>query len=123
MLSRLYNDIPIGREKAVTKNDLMRKWDKPERAVRRIIQELRMVDNGDDYVIVSFSGGKGYYRTNDLEEIEAFKRETIRRAQHTFAPLRKINRILEHSEGQQLEFDMDFLSNFEADYMAEYLSF
>lgn len=68
MLSRLYNDIPIGRERAVTKSELMRKWDKSERGVRLIIQELRQMDNGDDYVIVSFSGGKGYYRTDDYQK-------------------------------------------------------
>ena len=111
MLCRLYNDIPIGRENAVTKGELVRKWNRSERGVRLIIQELRQIDNGDNYVIVSFSGGKGYYKTDDLEEIEAYKRETIRRARHTFAPLRKINRILETYEiPEQLEFWDDYIS-------------
>ncbi len=111
MLCRLYNDIPIGRENAVTKFELMRKWNRSERAVRFIIQELRQVDNGDEYVIVSFSGGKGYYRTDNREEIEAYKRETIRRARHTFAPLRKVNRILENDEiPEQLEFWDDYIN-------------
>lgn len=91
----MYNDIPIGRNKAITKEALMKKWGaKNERSVRLIISELRNMDNGDNYIIVSFSGGKGYYRTDDYREIEKYKTETINRARHTFTPLRKINRVL-----------------------------
>lgn len=101
----MYNDIPIGRNKAVTKEALMKKWGATnERTVRLIISELRNMDNGDNYIIVSFSGGKGYYRTDDYREIERYKTETINRAKHTFAPLRKINRVLAPYEApEQLE--------------------
>jgi len=101
----MYNDIPIGRNKAVTKEELMKKWGATnERTVRLIISELRNMDNGDNYIIVSFSGGKGYYRTDDYKEIERYKTETINRAKHTFIPLRKINRVLAPYEtAEQLE--------------------
>ena len=101
----MYNDIPIGRKNAITKEALMKKWDtKNERTVRLIISELRNMDNGDNYIIVSFSNGKGYYRTDDYREIERYRKETINRARHTFIPLRKINRVLAPYEAaEQLE--------------------
>ena len=98
-LLNYYDDIPVGKENAITKYRLSVLWHLDERTVRRIIQELRAADFGDNYVIVSSSGGRGYYKTDNLEEIEAFKREVTNRAKHTFLPLKKVNRIL-HSAGQ-----------------------
>lgn len=80
-----------------------------ERQVRLIIAELRAQDNGDDYVIISLSNKKGFWRSNDPEEIQTFKRELMNRAQHTFRPLKKINRILEGGEDVQLEFFPELL--------------
>lgn len=89
-----YNDLPIGKKNAVTKEQLMHRWDMSERAVRKIISDLRAMDIDDDFVLVSLSSGKGYYKTNDIEEIRAFKKEVTNRGRHTFKPLRKVNRIL-----------------------------
>lgn len=89
-----YTQIPVGRNHAVTKEYLVDLWGLNEREVRRTISEMRAQDFGDDYVIVSLSSGKGYYRTNDLKEIEKFKREVLNRGKHTFLPLKKVNRIL-----------------------------
>lgn len=102
---RYYNDIPIGKENAIDKETLARKWGGvSEREVRRIISELRAIDNGDDYIIVSFSCGKGFYRTDKYEEIERYRTETIKRARNTFIPLKKINRVLSEKEADnQLE--------------------
>lgn len=89
-----YNDLPIGKKNAVTKEQLQCKWNMSERAVRKIISDLRAMDIEDDYVIVSLSTGKGYYKTNDIGEIRAFRKEVTNRGRHTFKPLRKVNRIL-----------------------------
>lgn len=89
-----YNDIPVGKRNAITKEKLIDKWEMPERTVRRIIRELRLQDFDDDYIIVSRSKGKGYYKSNDLKEIEEYKKEVLNRGRHTFAPLAKVNRIL-----------------------------
>lgn len=100
----MYNSIPVGSENAISKEDLKTLWGvKSERGVRLAIAEMRQIDNGDNYVIVSFSNGKGYYKTDDPEEIANFKREIISRAKNTFAPLKKANRILLNYENQ-LEF-------------------
>lgn len=94
-LLKYYNDIPIGKKFAVTKETLSVRWHMDERTVRKIIQELRIADFGDSFVIISSSSGKGYYRSNDKEEIERFKREIVNRARNTFLPLKKINRVLD----------------------------
>ena len=93
-MEKYYNDIPIGKDNAISKAALMQRWEMTERMVRRTIQELRAVDFGDDYVIISSSSGKGYYKSDRLEDIAAFKKEVTNRGRHTFLPLRKVNRIL-----------------------------
>lgn len=94
-LLNYYNDIPIGKKYAVTKEALSIRWHMDERTVRKIIQELRITDFGDNFVIISSSSGKGYYRSNDKGEIERFKQEILNRARNTFLPLKKINRVLD----------------------------
>lgn len=89
-----YNDIPIGSKNAITRAELSRKWKCSDRDARRIIADLRAVDNGDDYIIVSHSSSKGYYRTNDVEEITHFRNEQGKRARKHFLPFKKINRVL-----------------------------
>lgn len=103
MLIDYYNDLPIGRNNAATKETLMCKWNTSERGVRKIISELRAFDFGDDYIIVSLSTVKGYFRTNDIEEIKAFKKEVTNRGRHTFIPLRKVNRILNQQYTNNLQ--------------------
>lgn len=99
-LIKYYESIPIGRENAISKYDLMNQWGMNERRVRVMVGKLRCQDNGDDMVIVSTSKHSGYYRTNDRDEIKQFKIEMSNRAKHTFRPLRKVNRILGVGEEQ-----------------------
>lgn len=87
-------DIPIGAENAITRQELARKWHVDDRSARRYIEKLRAQDNGDRFVIVSHSTGKGYYRTDNLDQIMHFRNETVKRMRNTSLPLNKINRIL-----------------------------
>jgi hypothetical protein len=98
-----YDDIPIGKEHAITRAELADLWGVSDRKVRQIIADLRAEDNGDGYVIVAFSSRRGYYRTNDIREIKHFHFETTKRARNTFAPLRKSRRILRNTEGNNDE--------------------
>lgn len=93
-MEQYYNDIPIGKENAVTYPILCAKWGCSARTVRRILHELSYTDNGDGYIIIRSSRGNGFYKTDNLAEIEKYKRECTNRAKHTFAPLRKIRRVL-----------------------------
>lgn len=103
-LEEMYNSIPIGKANAVTKEQLAEMWGyKTERAVREKIAEMRAIDNGDNYVVVSLSHNKGYYRSDDASEIMAFKQEVTSRARHTFIPLKKVNRVLLDLDSKQLE--------------------
>lgn len=88
------DDIPIGAENAITREALARKWNTNDRTAREIIAKLRADDNGDGYVIVSHSNGRGYYRTDNIDQIRHFFNETMNRARHTFLPLKKVRRIL-----------------------------
>lgn len=94
---KYYDDIPIGRENAATKKQLMTRWNMSERQVRKIISDLRADDQGDTFVIVSSStnGTPGYYKTADWEEIKKYERETLNRGKHTFRPLKKIRKVYE----------------------------
>ena len=91
-------DIPIGAENAITREALARKWHTNDRTAREIIAKLRAEDNGDGYVIVSHSNGRGYYRTDNIDQIRHFFHETMNRARHTFRPLGKVRRILKEGE-------------------------
>ena len=93
-------DIPVGAENAITRQALARKWNVDDRTAREIIAEMRADDNGDGYVIVSHSNGRGYYRTDNPDQIRHFYNETMNRARNTFRPLKKARRILkEHEAG------------------------
>lgn len=103
-LEEMYNSIPIGKQNAVSKERLAEMWGyATERHVREIIAKLRAMDNGDNYVIVSLSKNKGFYRTDDIEEVKAYKNETTKRARNTFIPLKKVNRVLMDMDSGQLE--------------------
>lgn len=94
MLEQLWEQIPIGKENAATYSELCEMWNMSERTVRKRLHELSYFDNGDNLILIRSSHGKGFYRTDNLAEIERYKRECTNRARHTFAPLRKIRRVL-----------------------------
>lgn len=89
-----YESIPIGKENAISREELCELCGKSARSVRRTIENLRSKDNGDDFVIVSTAHRAGYFRSSNRDEIRSFKGEVTRRGKHTFRPLRKANRIL-----------------------------
>ena len=93
-LLRYWRCIPVGRENAVTYPQLEKKWGMSERSVRKTLAELSRFDNGDNYILIRSSAGRGFYLSDDPEEIAAYKRECRSRAIKTFAPLKKINRVL-----------------------------
>lgn len=97
-----WNDIPVGKENAIKYRELMALWGMSKRGVRAKLYDLSKEDNSDKFVLIRSSFGKGFYRTDDKEEIERFKREVMSRACNTFAPLKKINRILGEDENQMI---------------------
>lgn len=104
MLEQYWSSLPVGKESAITYEELCEKWQCSNRIVRRILHDLSAMDNGDDYVLIRSSQNKGFYLTNDMNEIEKYRKECMNRAKHTFAPLKKITRI-QKDDGQRNLFE------------------
>lgn len=89
-----WNDIPVGKENAVTYSELCARWGCNTRQARQILHDLSATDNGDNYILIRSGGCKGFYKTDDENEIRAYKRECINKGRSVFAPVKKINRVL-----------------------------
>ena len=95
-----WNDIPVGKKNAVTYNELCALWECDTRRARKILHELSLFDNGDDYILIRSGGCKGFYKTDDEREIRAYKRECLAKGKSVFAPVKKINRVLSVTSNQ-----------------------
>lgn len=87
-------DIPIGRKNAISRKNLAAFWGVSDRTARQIISELRTIDDGTDYVIVSNSRFSGYYRTRNIDEIEHFIKDMIGRIRNVYKAIKVAKRIL-----------------------------
>lgn len=99
-LEQYWNDLPIGRENAIAYPTLCVMWGRDERTVRGILHELSLYDNLDNFVLIRSGKRKGFYKTDDEEEIAAYRRECLSKGKSIFAPVRKCNRILKQGGGQ-----------------------
>lgn len=97
------DDIPIGSENAISRKNLAALWGVSDRMARRIVAELRNIEDGTDYVIVSVSRGSGYYRTQDLCEINHFLNEMRKRIRNTYRAI-KIAQRIKHRLEQQADY-------------------
>ena len=94
--------IPVGKAHAVSYGGLQAMWGMNEREVRKTLAALSDFDNGDNYILIRSSKGAGFYRTDDPEDIESYKRECRGRALSTLAPLKKINRVLRAANAESI---------------------
>lgn len=104
MKERYWQSIPVGKEHAITYSTLCCMWGVEKRAVRSILHELSRYDSGDNYILIRSSSGRGFYRTDNTAEIEAYKRECLSRGRNVFAPIKKINRVLNAQGAMQYSF-------------------
>lgn len=95
------NDIPVGRDNAISRKELANKWAISDREMRRRIADMRAVDDGSNMVIVSVSHGGGYYRTDKLPEIEHFIAEMTKRTRNIFKAIRRARRIASRLKREQ----------------------
>lgn len=113
-LKKYWEDIPTGKENAITYEELVFKWKKCKRDVREILNELSRYDSGDDYILIRSSRGKGFYKTDKTEEIEDFRKECLSRGRSCLSPIKKMNRVLKVK--YENNFDLfTALEQFEAD--------
>lgn len=101
-----WGQIPTGKENAIEYKELCEMWECSERKARAILHQLSGYDNGDDYVLIRSGKTKGFYKTDDIAEIEAFRRECLAKGRSIFAPLKKCDRIL-NKDNSQLMIDLD----------------
>lgn len=99
-LNLYWEDIPIGSENAVDYPTLCKLWGKKEREVRNILHELSSMDNGDNFVLIRSSKKKGFYKTDNISDIEAYRKECLNKGRSVFAPVKKCNRVLNAEDGQ-----------------------
>lgn len=95
-----WEDIPTGRENAVSYDELGLIWGKCKREVRRLLHDLSLYDNGDNYVLIRSGKTRGFYKTDDLDEIAAYRKECLNKGRSIFAPVKKCNRVLNDGGGQ-----------------------
>lgn len=93
-LQAMWEDIPTSKAEAVPYSILQMWWGMCERDVRQALHDLSRLDNGDDFVLIRSGRNKGFYKTDNKEEIEAYKKECLNKGRSIFAPIKKINRIL-----------------------------
>lgn len=94
-------EIPIGKENAVSYEELEIMWGRSEREVRKILHQLSAFDNGDDYILIrSSKKGGGFYRTDNADDIKDYRKECLNMGRSIFAPVKKINRVLNSNTEQ-----------------------
>lgn len=99
-LEMYWRTIPIGKENALTYSDLRIRWNVNERSARKILHDLSLYDSGDDFILIRSARSKGFYRTDDKDEMEAYKNECLAKGRSIFAPVKKINRVLFENDVQ-----------------------
>ena len=99
-LELYWSELPTGRENAVTYDDLREMWNKDKRGVRQLLHDLSLYDNGDDFVLIRSGKTRGFYKTDDLDEIAAYRKECLNKGRSVFAPVKKCNRVLNVGGGQ-----------------------
>lgn len=105
LLEMYWKQIPIGKENAITRPELVALWGMDDRAARKVLHELSHYDNGDDYILIRSSKNKGFFKTSDPVEIESYRKECINKGRSHFAPLRKINRVVASMDANQFSIE------------------
>ena len=86
-------DIPYGRDHAITRTELAKRWHCDEREARAQVARLRL-EQAEDAILSTSHAPPGYWRSSDLTEVAAFIRETESRARNTFKALRGARHVL-----------------------------
>lgn len=104
-LELYWSEIPVGKENALTRQQLCLLWDMSDRSARKVLQELSSYDNGDDYILIRSGNSRGFYKTADQAEIAAYRKECLHKGRSLFAPLRKINRVTASLDADQYSIE------------------
>lgn len=104
-LELFWSEIPVGKENALSRQELCALWGVSDRRARAVLQELSSYDNGDDYILIRSGMSRGFYKTADPDEIAAYRKECLNKGRAHFAPLRKINRVTTSLDADQYSIE------------------
>jgi len=90
--------IPFGKENAISRKELEIKAGEDDRDNRTLVKKCV----SQKIPILSSSGHKGYWRSNDLDEIEAFVKEAERRANTTKENVRPLKEYVAEQRGYKV---------------------
>lgn len=88
--------IPFGEENAVKRWELMDKIMRPDRDIRRMIEDARR----SGVIILNLSNGNGYFRPDKKEEILRYIRQEEARARSIHRNLKAAKKALRAIDGQ-----------------------
>lgn len=104
-LAQYWDQLPIGKENAMTYGELCNAWNMTERQARHTLQELSGFDNGDNYILIRSSANRGFYKTDNEAELKAYRKECLNKGRSIFAPVKKINRVLQTMGDMQINIE------------------
>lgn len=97
--------IPIGRENAITRDELLKvciteKLCETDREMRKLIERARI-----DYVILNHSDGRGYYRPSreDMQDLQRYIRQEEKRAKSSFRNIKRAKALYEDYQHGRIE--------------------
>lgn len=93
--------IPVGRDNAVTRQRLCDITGLNDREVRRQISELRAKDDDSNLVIVSVSNGRGYFRSDNPDDIRHFIAEMQKRNRMVYQAIKIAKRTLKRIDNHK----------------------
>jgi len=89
----LVSHIPYTKEKAVSRVFLSTLLGASDRDVRKAIQMART----EGYIIINTQDGRGYYRSDDIDDIERQYRQNDRRAKSILVQQKHLRRLLKEA--------------------------
>lgn len=104
-----WEQIPYGKENALSYDTLCANWNTNKRNVRLILNRLSRFDDGSDLILIRSSNRSGFYKSDNQAEIKEFKKECLNRGRNCFAPIKKINRVLK--EYDDATFKINIINN------------
>lgn len=101
--------IPIGRENAIKREELLRRCIEAgiaftDRAMRKLLERAKM-----DYVILNHSDGNGYYRPSreDMQDLQRYIRQEEKRAKSSFRNIKRAKALYEDYKNGRIEEGSD----------------
>lgn len=92
---RVLKSIPLGKDNAVTREELCNELKMSDRKVREIISELRQTE-----LIMYDSGRAGYWKPTNREEVKAFLSQNIKRIKSLHRSCKLARQYLKNHEDQ-----------------------